>query len=688
MKNIYEDILFARGFLVSDEGHYAADSMIALAKLFNIDLVSGAARANEHMIRVAQRNLGLDVPEPFYRGFPESVLELPGAALALEQRLYYAVTYGLKQGDRPGHSLFECEELSRTLFEENSDIRPFRVLTEKQAGEELHCILDNLLESTRPLNEQDYALVLEMVRDGILPSAIACKDTAARLLLDTRELRLADTLVLSDVIRLTEWMQYLGYGEKDIRHLNLKNQDRKLLTGVLDRLFRRGRCNVRDCFEKRQLWNGLLHHIHYIPHTEEAKEFVDMIRGGRNHSVMAEFEARMREDDVPGAVQALRTGKGAGAVLRHLDYLMSRCRKEADTAAVLDALDTGSKIILLQLMNRYSQRQPGLRTFRFARFGKLKKHEETYQQRARRTTVLEEEQLELLGREVEVRFAAACRGQLGRVYVDDTVKGVALPLQESTSQGGVGVLPRGTRITFPAGKKLRAFTYWEKVNDIDLSLMGFADDGTRHEFSWRSMWAKQSEGVAFSGDQTRGWYGGSEYFDIDLDEVRRLYPEIHYLVAFDNVYSGTPFQDCLCTAGYMMRDRLDSGEVFEPRTVKSSFRVSGDTTFAALFAVDLRRDQFVWLNTAIESSCRVAGSQDLDYLLSYLELADIMDLYRFAVLMAQEVVDDPAQADWVFSDAEGLSLKEGAQLVRPCDQDKVLALLNRKPERRREDGET
>ena len=115
------------------------------------------------------------------------------------------------------------------------------------------------------------------------------------------------------------------------------------------------------------------------------------------------------------------------------------------------------------------------------------------------------------------RLAAVMKGKLGRVYVEDGMQNIAIPLQEAASCGGYGTLAKGSRIPLADDKIVRAFTYWEKVNDIDLSVIGIRTDGSQREFSWRSMYGCQSEAIAFSGDQTSGYNGGSEYFDVDLD---------------------------------------------------------------------------------------------------------------------------------------------------------------------------
>ena len=238
--------------------------------------------------------------------------------------------------------------------------------------------------------------------------------------------------------------------------------------------------------------------------------------------------------------------------------------------------------------------------------------------------------------------------------------------------GGVGTLPRGSRLPIPEGKKIRAFTYWERVDDIDLSAFALLDAGEQIEFSWRTFYGGRS--IAFSGDQTSGYHGGSEYFDVDIDLFREEY-DTRYLVFCDNVYSDAPFSACTCRAGFMMRDTEDSGEVFEPATVKSSFAVTCASTFAYLFAIDLKMREVVWLNVARESRRHVAGETPMGFLKDYLETTSVINLYDFARMLATEVVDDPMQADVVFGDRDE-PMRAGAEQIRSLDTERIIELLN------------
>jgi len=109
MELLYQDHLFAKGLFVSEAGpsSHASEAVLSLAKLFNIQIVEHPEWADLPMVRLAQRNIGINVPEPFYRGFPESVRNLSVDERFLDQFLHYAQTYGLGDFAEPGHSIVE-----------------------------------------------------------------------------------------------------------------------------------------------------------------------------------------------------------------------------------------------------------------------------------------------------------------------------------------------------------------------------------------------------------------------------------------------------------------------------------------------------------------------------------------------------------------------------------------------------
>lgn len=672
----YLKFLFAKGIFVSErESENAFSVCFTLARKFSIRITQGMQYAGEDLIPFAADMLGEYVPQPFYQNFPMSVRELTTEQLLFDQLVHYAVTYGFGDFSHPGHSLFE-KDFERLAFDEETEKKDFVILSEKEALSRLTDIMDDMLKATRPLNDMQYEVLKSFVKEyGYEARRIASKDTAIRLLFDTREIGYAKFLSLSDVIKLTDRINYEIYRNENIKKLNLRNADRKFITKIIDFIFENGRVNVRECFEKKALWSGLLHHIHYQPRTEEAENFVSLMRGKTNESVYSEFERRMEAGDIEGAVSCLREGKGSGALLRQINYIVSRCKDETDMAVVMDSLETKNAVVLIQLIMQYATYEADTaRTFKFTRYNRLRIHNETEEEQEKRKSVLSPEQVEMLLSVMRKKLAGLLAGKLGKVYISPAMYKIALPLQENTANGGYGVLPKGSRLPLPLGKKIRAFTYWKEVDDIDLSVIGLCEDGSQQEFSWRTMYLHQSDEIVYSGDQTSGYEGGSEYFDVNIPLFRKKYPNIRYLIFCDNVYSYKTFCECVCKAGYMLRSEKDTGEVFQPETVGSSFTVDCDSTFAYLFGIDLQRREFVWLNTSRNSCAHIAGVTELGFLSYYFKTTDVLSVGKVFEMAASELVDRADEADVSMTD-ETLEPGICEEVIRSHDFEKIMALI-------------
>ena len=698
MKNIYVDYLFTKHILVADEEPTnQIETAIALASIFNIKIEKGFDLLNPKHLALCNEKFHSRIKymnTSFYAGFPETVWQLSEDKLMLDQMFAYYRTYG--KGDFSGgvRSIFE-PEFERRIFSEECEITSFEVVTEEEAKELVKEMIQNLLKSTRPLSDGQYELVKTYIRDAwhkempmIYPNP-ASVNTSIQLAYDLRNdlPGYYGGLKLPDVIKLVEYINYKVYGKTHINKLNLKNKDRKFVTKLIRKLIELDfGCEnlVNACFEKRKAWKGLLHHIHFNPKTDDEKAFVEMIRyGKKNRSVYSKVDALMKKGMVVEAVKELWMVKGPNAVLRNLDYFLSRCGNnfaEINDIFALGLFKDASGIVLLQLLNHYKYYEPHKRIFMFTRFNKLKMHSETIDEMRRRKPVSD-----VVLRQLEPLFENRVREHyekfnIGNVYISEEMKRIAVPIQENTGEVGYGILTRGSRIPIPKKKVIRVFTYWENVNDIDLGLMGIYDDGRIGEFSWRTMARNQSRAICYSGDVTDGFNGGSEYFDVNLKEVRKKYPDLKYLLVCNNIYSCScnSFKDCYCIAGYMTRDKVGSGEIYEPKTVKSAYKINADSRFAYLFAIDLETNDLVWLNLSRSENRTVAGTSTFNSKKAfdpYIYATDTFNVYDLFTYMATKVVDDPNDADIIVSD--DLMKIKGKTVIRSYDVEKMLGYLNR-----------
>lgn len=679
MKNLFKEYLFEKHILVNDllvkdeNGFYA---LFTLASKLGIEITKGKELSHIALVEFATEMLGEYVPESFYRGYPETVRNLTKEQKTFDQLLHYFITYGLGDFSEPGHSVFE-EDFERIAFREGYVKKKFEIVTEEDAEKQIKEIALDLLKSSRPLSKQQYELVKEAIATYELDTAeIGSLDTTVKLIYDLKRVELAKKIKLSDIIKLTEYINYSAYGIASIKRLNLKNTDRKLIASCIKEIFENGKCDIIACFEKKSLWCGLLHHLHYKPNSKEEELFLKEMRGKENKSVYSQLEKLISKQDIKGAIKLLKKSKGSGALLRNLDYIASRCENEEDVRFLLENIEEGSPVLLIQMLMHYGFYKKNPRTFVFAKNGMIKSHDETEHEAEKRKTFLCEETRNTVCIAIKEKLKKALSCKAGKVFIDEAMKKVALPMQESTSNGGFGVLSKGTRLPLDTSRVVRAFTYWSKVNDIDLSCIAINEEGKiTNEFSWRTSRTFNPEYILFSGDQTSGYNGGSEYFDVDVNAFRKANPDAKYLVFCDNVFSGEYFSRVECRAGYMIREKQGSGEVYEPKTVRSSFKIDCDSVYAYLFAIDFEKSELVWLNVANDSNFIVAAYEKAKKLLPFIKSTEIISVYDFAEMIASEVVSDYTEADIVFSDKE-YELKESASQIHSYDFEKILALMN------------
>ena len=676
MKEIYKSYLFSKKILVGETiAENSFEGVFTLANKFGIKITKGQEYASLSLIEFVSERYGKVIPEAFYKGFPKSVLSLTKEQLLFDQLFNYYVTYGFNNFDEPNYSIFE-KDFDKIAFKEKVEPKKFVILSEEEAYKVLLNYVQGMLDSSRPLSEVQYQLLKAYILDfNYSVENCVCKDTIIKLLLDTRNYNFAKFLYLSDVIKVVDILNFNEYKRTNIKNLKLCSKDRKFIIKIIYTIFENKKVNIKDCFEKKAIWCGLLHHIHVKPISEPMQEFFNLMRKKGNLSAYSPFEKAMSENDVILATKILKNQKGESSLLRNLNYILSRCKSNEEVEMVLNSIDSQNKVVLIQLLLQYAfYKFEGARNFKFTKFNMVKVHEETNEEVSKRKSVLDKKIVEKAQSVILNKLETALKNKLGKVYIEDDMYSIAVPIQENTSNGGLGVLPRGSKIAIEKGKKIRAFTYWEKVNDIDLSVIGVTKDGSQQEFSWRTMYENQSKGIVYSGDTTSGYEGGVEYFDVDVKEFKKAHPTIKKLVFCNNVYSEIPFKDCVCKAGYMVREVEDSGKAYEYKTVQSSFIVDADSTFAYLFGIDLENSTFVWLNSNKQSNEIIAGRTDVSFLLDYFEYTSVINIGSLFKMMATEIVDNPLDADVIVSNTDYEGCEEKLN-IKNYDFEKVTALL-------------
>ena len=193
------------------------------------------------------------------------------------------------------------------------------------------------------------------------------------------------------------------------------------------------------------------------------------------------------------------------------------------------------------------------------------------------------------------------------VYISDSYNGYAFPQSQRSASEGMKFLTRYSRI--PVNKDcIRLFIHWsneyvntrERKTDIDLSC-SFLDEhfnGVTHisYTNLRESFAKHS------GDFVNAPrpHGAVEFIDLDINKA--LEKGIRYAVVQVYGYTYSPFNKLNdLYFGWMERDNLDFGEVFEPSTVEQKINLTANTMCSLPVVFDLVNKELIWIDLAFNS---------------------------------------------------------------------------------------
>lgn len=681
---VMEDRLFQNNIIVSDNGKDQEAVYITLLGKFGVKIADEASfnLLNPEVLNVFERAFREPLGEPFYRGFPESVKGLSEDEIIIDRLLHYMQTYGAGDFENRHFSIFE-KEVEKIPFKEKYDLKTYKVVSSERAYKELCNIADTLL-MRRQIMPCDYQFIMEMMNNGYTPEKIRSKQIMCFLIRYIRDQKGDKEAVafidkfrafqLNDILKLIGW----DNASKDFRSrpnfnkLNMTNKDRKFYTTLIEHVAARTKVeDMLDVVEKRKIWKGLLHHIHFKATTSYATVFANTVFDDYIKSVYSEVEKLFAEKKIVAAAAVLANNKGSTAVMRSINRFLCAAQSQEERLEIVKiALQDANPTAAMQTAISYLA--PDVKgfnhTFIYNYYGRTITHRDKRENKP----VLEKSESILLA--AQIRESLKFKNTGKKIYIVPKAGNYAMPIW-ADEINGVGVMPTGSRINIPESKVVRAFVYWETEPDLDLSAIAISREQGIREFSWRTTLNCASEGIVFSGDVTDGYKGGAEYFDIDFDIFNERYKDFDYIVFNVNNFSnhiGT-FDKFVSRAGFMTRDKLNSGEIFEPKTVKSAFDLTVKARQATMFALDLKNRQLVWINKAPEAGA-CAGDSDITVYLKYVDVTKLFNLKWFFENIAGSVTADPSEADIIVSDDVSLDV-EGKTFVNMNNGNAVMEYL-------------
>ena len=263
----------------------------------------------------------------------------------------------------------------------------------------------------------------------------------------------------------------------------------------------------------------------------------------------------------------------------------------------------------------------------------------------------------------------------GKVFIDDILTNMVVPLQQRSASNSIRTTPRGSKFKLPDGDIVRFFIWWKNQAtyphrvDIDLSAVildnefQYVDHISYTNLRNRKRWSiSQSEvdSITHSGDLTSAPNGACEFIDIDINKILNQGSKapryvIMSVFSFTNQAYSTLDE---CFAGWMMRKNGQSGEIFEPQTVQERFDLVGDSKISIPLIIDLQGRMVYWADMYLQNN--LTHSNNIEGNLSNLSLMtksiierrypNLYNLFvRYVLAREMEITSNPKEADHIYA---------------------------------------
>lgn len=557
------------------------------------------------------------VYNPMYPNFPESVMKRDDFELYFNAIVHYW-SFG---------TLLPYEEKKERVPLFNA--AKVKVL-EAGSFDGLNDIFNNLCASKTSLSKSDVDDMIFILNSAkvTLPDEIPFKENTAcvcRLLVDTG----VDTdgslckkyiKTATDVLRLITAMSDGDVSlAENTKFRNLKRSERRIIMNLL------ACCGnaAEDMNRYAGRWIRVGEKLHpgefskNERYTKVVQAFGVIRNDGKIQSFAGKVDAAVASGDLNTVVSLLK--KRPGEFARRMDFLLRTFDKDADRKTVIMGFASVAKdvssTVLLQVREHFINKLDGNDDIRvFFPKGNLAR---SYYVKNDKTETIPEDAMKMVIAVCENALVNIYgnREFLGKVYIDEALKNYTVPFSLRSAGKTMTAVSRGSRIAIDDNVKIiRPFIWWtntkDNIIDVDLSVAVFADDWNCLEHVSYTNLKSNRFGICHSGDITNGGpvdgEGVAEFIDLDIDKA--LSAGARYAVFNVYNFSNENFSKMEHAAfGFMTRNDMKSGEIFEPSTVKQRMDLASATTTCIPVIFDFNERMFIWCDMALTADHVRAG---------------------------------------------------------------------------------
>lgn len=643
---------------------FSEDLINVLENVSTIDFVNWYKEIETIIIKLVG---GKGTMIPMFPNFPEEVMEMEESKLYLYQLLHYL---SLEE------FIAEIERKKRYPLIDNPELTILNLGSE----EDFLSIFTNLLKAKTSLSTADKDDILWYIHnvdiDNLLPSDIPNKETLTfltMLLWDRNEF--VNQLIplyktATDVLRLAV---SLSGGDVSLADYpvfkSFRRRDRRILLELLENA-----TNIEeDMLRHKLLWIRLGEKLHPAEYKQFAKvniAFKKIRENKKINTFRSELERLFNEKDIINICKLL--AKRPGEFGRDLDRVLRLANNKQEAFFIVNEF---SKIvyaistpILLQLISYFNNRNNSEITSRvFFPKGNISKAYGIENNLPK----INEDVCNMICSVVKNALILnyANKDSLGKVYIDEDLKNYIVPTSQRNSSKALKTIARGSRLKIKETSNIiRCFIYWkehlDRYDDVDLDLSAVLYDSNFNPISrvFYNSLRDISNGVVHSGDIRSAKKGASEYIDIDLNKLKKN--NVKYVSVMVNSYSATPYSELPeCFVGFMEREDMNSGEIYEPKTVVNKADLTTNTTQVLPMILDIDKSEIVWCDLAITNYSDInniitnqsAIFYSVQSMLNTVK-PNMYDLvYYNSIARADSIVDNKEEADTIFSINEGIT---------------------------------
>ena len=628
------------------------------------------------LIATLKNMIGADVVyKPMYPNFPKSVMEADYLDLYINAIIHYW----------SNGTLYPHEEKNERLplFEETKV-----KIIDLGTTQDLYDIFNNLCQSKTSISQSDKE-DLEWIFKNMqvkFPEEISLKENVAligKLYLENYPLATAKDIqkyfkTATDVLRLITAMSDGDISlATNTKFRSFKRKERRLLLELLQN------CGYieEDMLRYKNRWLRIGERLHPSEYNKEQFGKVinafDKLRNGiKIETFASKVTKAIDTEDFKSALVLLK--KRPGELARKLDYLL---RNSNDKNCVVNTFkDVASEVstpVLLQVKEHFAHRTDKLESRVFFPKGNL----------ARCHCI--ENTLSDIDKKYCNAIVKICENALvenykskeflGNVYLSKEFKNYIVPFNQRSASKALKTIVRGSRLKIEDNTKaLRGLVWWTNINDndwesrvdLDLSAAIFDEDWNYIEHVSYTNLRSDKYKAFYSGDITNGGSvngdGVTECIDADIDSVVKY--GARYIVYQVYSYTGQKFADIPhAMFGWMSREDVNSGEIYEPKTVEQKIDLASQSTVCIPVIFDCVKREMIWcdMNLSLNGCHNNSGGNNVEsnlsgvaatcYSMVNMSKPNLYDLIELHIRARGLRVDNKEEADIIFDIDEGIT---------------------------------